>query len=79
MTFDLKSLQSAICGCVHIKYCESGHLILLCRCVFVVCHLDLNAEVDESPVDGEQGHVLAQRPELPALEGKVSVGFLKQH
>lgn len=48
-------------------------------CLFVVCHLDLNAEVDESPVDGEEGHVLAQRPELPALEGKVSIGFLKQN
>lgn len=45
----------------------------------VSCHLDLDAEVDESPVDGEEGRVLAQRPELPALEGKVSVGFLKQH
>lgn len=78
MTFDLKSLQS-ICGCIHIQCCESVQLILLSRCLCVVCHLDLNAEVDESPVDGEEGHVLAQRPELPALEGKVSVGFLKQN
>lgn len=43
------------------------------------CHLDLDAEADESPVDGEKSCILAQRPELPALEGKVSIGFLKQH
>lgn len=47
--------------------------------VVVVCHLDLDAEGDDSPVDGEKSHILAQRPELPALKGKVSIGFLKQH
>lgn len=46
---------------------------------FVVCHLDLDAEVNKSPVDGEESRVLAQRPQLPALERKVGVGFLKQH
>lgn len=44
-----------------------------------VCHLDLDAEGDESPIDGEKSHILAQRPKFPALEGKVSIGFLKQH
>lgn len=45
----------------------------------VVCDLDLDAKGDESPVDGEKSHILAQWPQLPALEGKVSIGFLKQH
>lgn len=83
MTFDPKSLQSAICGCIHVKYGKrwiaSQSNWFPCVGVYVVCHLDLDAEVDESPVDGEEGHVLAQGPELPALEGKVSVGFLKQN
>lgn len=45
----------------------------------VICHLDLDTEGDESPVDGEKSHILAQRPELPPLEGKVSIGLLKQY
>jgi len=41
--------------------------------------MDRDAEVDGGPVDGEDSRVLAQWPELPALEGKVGVSVLHQH
>lgn len=42
-------------------------------------YLDGDAEVYERPVDGEKNRVLVQWPELPALEGKVSISILHQH
>lgn len=57
----------------------NGGLFLGCGlCTAWASCLNGDAEVKERPADGETSRVLAQRPQLPALEGQVDVSFLHQ-